>query len=143
MTLKIAIGSDHRGFDLKQKLITAHPEYAWLDVGCYGHERVDYPDFAHKVCTAMFTKQATHGILLCGTGVGMSIAANRYAGMYAALCWNETVAREAKEDDNANILVLPSDFVDAAQASAIIKAWLSATFKGGNYQQRIDKIERF
>lgn len=143
MMLKIAIGSDHRGFDLKQKIIMAHKEISWIDVGCYGYEPVDYPDYSHAVCEAVLSRKAHYGILLCGSGIGMSIAANRYPGIYAALCWNETIAREAKEDDNANILVLSADIVDENKAADIIKSWISASFKGGNYEQRLRKIERF
>lgn len=143
MILKIAIGSDHRGFDLKQKIMMGHKEYAWVDVGCHGYEPVDYPDFAHKVCNLIFMRQVDYAILLCGTGVGMSIAANRYPGIYAALCWTEGIAQQSKEDDNANVLVLPADSINEEQAFNIIKAWFAAKFKEGIYRQRIEKIEKF
>ena len=86
--------------------------------------------------------KAERGILLCGSGIGMVIAANRFKGIYAALCWNEAIARVAREDDGSNLLVLPSDFVHEDDAVALVQVWLKAAFKGGRYQVRLDMLDR-
>lgn len=143
--MKIALGTDHRGFVLKELLkknaYIAGKEITWIDCGAYDATRSDYPVFVSKVCAALDSKSADYGILLCGSGVGMSIAANRHPGIFAALAWNPDVARQCKEDDNANVLVLPADFISENQMMAMIAAWLGATFKGGRYQERIKMID--
>ena len=139
--MKITIGSDHRGYDLKAAIIANFGHYQWLDVGTDSKERTDYPIFAKKVCENILDKTAEFGILICGTGIGMSVAANRFRGIYAALCWNEPIARLARSDDMANVLVIPSAFVSDELAFAIIKAWLYTEFKGGTYQKRLELID--
>ncbi len=139
---KIIIGADHRGFKLKQTLINYFKEYDWNDVGTDSEQRTDYPIYAQRVCQALKKKEAQQGILICGSGIGASIAANRVPGIYAALVWSQEVARVAKEDDGANVLVLPADFVSVQIAIEIIKTWLGASFKGGHYQDRLDMIDR-
>jgi ribose 5-phosphate isomerase B len=116
-------------------------QIAWLDVGCFSQEYCDYPKQAKDVVVSMRTGLADVGVLLCGTGVGMAIAANRYAGIYAALVWTEELALKAREHDNANILVLPADYITAEQAVAMVNAWVLATFEGGRHQHRIDQID--
>lgn len=142
--MEIAIGADHRGFEmkayLKQYVIAGDDPIAWIDVGADSNEPSDYPIFAAKVVRAILTKEAQYGILLCGTGIGMSIVANRFSTIYAGLAWDEEVARLSREDDNTNVLVLPADFVDNDAAIKICNAWLSAHFKGGRHQKRIDMI---
>lgn len=143
--LTIAIGADHRGYDHKMVIQTGvsldaqHIE--WVDVGTFSPERTDYPPFAYSVVQSIKSQQAMLGILICGTGAGMAIAANRFAHIYAAVVWDETVARRCREEDNINILVIPSDFVTPAQSIPIVLAWLSASFKGGRYAQRISMID--
>lgn len=139
--MKITIGADHRGFQLKTKIIEYFDHYEWLDVGTYSEQRTDYPIYAKRVCQDIKQEGAQRGILLCGSGIGACIAANRNKGIYAALCWNPEVARMAVEDDGANVLVLPADFVSPEQAFAIVQAWLKAEFKGGIYQRRLDMID--
>lgn len=139
--MMITIGSDHRGYELKSEIIKHFSDLQWLDVGTDSKDRVDYPFFAKKVCRNILNGKSSLGILICGSGVGMSIAANRFKEIYAALCWNEDVAKSAKADDNANILVLPADFVLAKDAFAIIKAWLYTEFKGDIYQKRLELID--
>lgn len=114
---------------------------SWLDVGAYSEERSDYPEFAIAACTALLESKADVGILICGSGVGMAITANRFSKIYAALAWNDTVARLSREDDNSNVLVLPSDFVTNEQAVSMVIAWLTADFKNGRYKQRIAMID--
>ena len=144
--MKIAIGADHRGFLFKEMLkknkSIARYDIEWVDFGAGDNQRSDYPLFVTPVCKALQAGQAQKGILICGSGVGMSIAANRFAGIYAALVWNEDVARVSCEDDNANILVLPSDFISADNVVPIVAAWLSATFKNGHYQKRLTMIDQ-
>ena len=145
--MKIAIGADHHGFQLKneiQRSLVVDMEgrnISWIDVGCFSATRCDYPIQAKEVVVAMKTNMADFGVLLCGTGVGMAIVANRYAGIYAALVWTEELARKAREHDNANVLVLPADYITADQAIAMVKAWLLATFEGGRHQNRIEQID--
>ena len=142
--MNIAIGADHRGFEckthLKQYVVGIDDPIIWIDVGTMNDERVDYPPYATAVVDALKRKEADIGILICGSGVGMAVVANRYHGMFAGVAWNEEISRLSKEHDKTNILVIPSDFVSLDQAVAITNAWLKAEFKGGRYQERIDMI---
>lgn len=140
--MKISIGSDHRGLELKHFLQKALPNITWHDVGALDAHRSDYPEFAELVCKEIIQSKAAAGVLICGSGIGMSIAANRHKKIYAALCWNPEIARLAKEDDGANVLVLPSDFVSGEQALAIFNAWAQAIFKGGRYADRLDMLDQ-
>jgi len=140
--MKISIGADHRGFTLKKKLIDTLVDYTWHDAGAFDDQRTDYPIFARKVCNDISSGLASVGVLICGSGIGMAIAANRYKGIYAALCWNVAIAQVARQDDGSNLLVLPSDFVTPEQAVEMFKVWIGASFKGGRYQQRLDMIDR-
>lgn len=143
----IAIGTDHHGFIHKQQLISCATigthRIEWLDQGVYTNERVDYPPFAQAVSRALQDNIADAGILLCGTGVGMAIAANRFKGIYAALVWNEHVARLSRQHDNANILVLPADYLSPERTISVVHAWLAVEFLGGRYAERIALIDRF
>jgi len=139
--MKITIGSDHRGYELKKNIIEHFGDIEWLDMGADSVDRTDYPIYAKKACDTLLENNADFGILLCGSGVGMSIAANRFKGIYAALCWNEEVARMAKEDDNANILIIPVDFVQQDQVFKMVKTWLSTQFKDGRHQARLAMID--
>ena len=139
--MKIVIGSDHRGFEGKKFLIENFSDIDWLDVGTFSDERTDYPEFAKKAVKKILEKEANLGILICGSGIGMSIAANRFKDIYAGLVWNKEVAKSAKEDDNVNILILPSDFVSPDKFIDIVRSWLYAEFKGGIYKKRLDMID--
>jgi len=141
----IAIGADHRGFAMKEylkkeRLMTGY-DLSWIDVGAHSKERSDYPLFAIQVAEQIVYNKAHLGVLLCGTGIGMAIAANRFSGVYAGLVWNEQVARRAKEDDTVNVLVLPSDYIDNQKAQAMLVAWLGAKFKHERYSKRIAMID--
>lgn len=139
--MKLAIGADHRGYELKQEIQKEMPQIAWHDVGTNSIERTDYPIFAHAVVRELLNGTVSGGVLLCGTGVGMAIAANRHPGIYAALACSIDIAVRAKEEDYANILVLPADYVTVAQAVEMIKAWLKAQHKEGRYKERIIAID--
>ena len=139
--MKISIGADHRGFALKEYIKQTISEVSWIDVGAYDTQRSDYPFFAQKVCKELLAGNAQAGVLICASGVGMAIAANRYKKIYAAVCSTPEMAQAAKEDDGINILVLPSDFITHEQALAIINAWNSAIFKGGRYAERLELVD--
>jgi len=140
--MKIAIGADHRGYVLKQHIQEQMKTITWHDCGTYNSERTDYPIYGHAVVEAMLDGTSKAGILLCGTGVGMSIVANRYCGIYAALAWNPEIARRAKEEDHANILVIPADYVTESDTIALIMAWFSAVPKKGRYEERVKSIDK-
>jgi len=144
--MKLALGADHRGYQLKEYLkqadALAHLNIEWIDVGAFDSERSDYSVFSIEAAKIVQSNKASGAVLLCGTAVGMAIAANRFKSIYAAVVWQPEIARLAKEDDNANIIVLPADYVSQEQAVESIEQWLAATFKGGRYQQRIDLIDQ-
>lgn len=145
--MNIAIGSDHRGFEhkvfiIKQLQRLSHEVINWVDVGAYDTTPADYPFFAEQVCKLMQSGKVDKGILICASGVGMAITANRFSGIYAAVAWNATIAHLSVEHDNVNCLVLPSDFVSCDQALGIIEAWVTATFLGDRYQRRLAAIDK-
>jgi ribose 5-phosphate isomerase B len=144
--MNIVLGTDHRGFAhkefLKKHTTLAGAAISWIDVGADNDLRSDYPIFATKACCMLQKGEAEKAILLCGSGVGMAIAANRYEGIYAALVWNSAIATLSVEDDGANVLVIPADFVDTAELVAIVEAWLTAQFKEGRYRRRKDEVDR-
>ena len=145
--MMISIGSDHRGFDLKTKIIQGFDlaesvSVEWLDVGTYSEQRVDYPIFAKKVCKNILDGKTDLGVLICGSGIGMAIAANRFKNIYAAPCWNKDIARLARQDDGANIITLPANFISEQEAFNIIAAWLEAKFKGAEYQRRLEMVDK-
>lgn len=143
--MRIAIGSDHAGFALKEK-IKSFLQAEKIDVTDYGThspESVDYPDIAAQVANAIRTNEAEQGILLCKTGIGMSIVANKFSGIRAALCRSETDARLAKAHNNANILVLSGEFTPEDLAMRIVEAFLQTEFeKGGRHERRVQKIHQ-
>lgn len=142
--MKIAIGADHRGYKQKNDILTYFREYPGIeliDVGAHDDERSDYPIFAQKVAKLVQQKEVDLGILLCGSGIGMAIAANRYEHIYAGVAWSAHVARNAKEHDDVNILVIPSDYVADDEVILIISTWLKAAFFGGRYQERLALVD--
>ncbi|MHC1706791.1 MAG: ribose 5-phosphate isomerase B [Bacteroidales bacterium] len=141
---KIAIGSDHAGFGLKKYLQDTYIEedYTFIDTGAFSAESVDYPDFASPVCKAVLDKSVDFGVLLCGTGNGMSISANKFPGIRAALCWTEEIARLARLHNDANVLVLPARFLPEDEAGRIFHIFMITQFEGGRHIARIDKIDK-
>lgn len=141
--MKIIIGTDHRGYIHKENIKKKLPSIEWIDIGCFSEEPVDYPTIAHKAIELINQAEVHKAILLCGSGIGMSIATNRHKGIFAALVWNPLVAKQAKEQENANILVLPASYINIEQSIESITAWLDAQFLKGHYAIRcaiIDKI---
>jgi ribose 5-phosphate isomerase B len=139
---KIIIGADHAGYPLKEALkpFLAEIGFAVTDVGTDSERPVDYPDFGTRVAEAVSTGVFQRGILICGSGVGMSITANRFPGVRAALCLDEETARMSRLHNDANILVLAGRKTDTGTARAITKIWLATPFEGGRHQKRLDKI---
>ena len=137
--MNIALGCDHGGFALKkvieQYLVRAGHEVQ--DVGCYTEESVDYPEIADKVCKELIEGRSAYGILICGTGIGMSIAANRYRQIRAALCHEAFTARMSREHNDANVLCLGARVLGAGIVLDIVKTWLETEFAGGRHLRRI------
>jgi ribose 5-phosphate isomerase B len=140
----IPIGSDHAGFQLKERLVTELRAlgYEPLDVGTHSLASADYPDFAHNVAEQVEHHDANRGVLLCGTGLGMSYAANRHPGVRAAVAWSPEVAKLAREHNDANILILPARFVSEDEGVEILKTWLDTQFAGGRHSRRVEKIDQ-
>lgn len=140
---KIAIGSDHGGLEYKNAIIKYLQEkgYETIDVGTYTKESCDYPQYAHKVAKLVANKEADKGILICGSGIGMSIAANKTKGIRAALCSETTSARLSREHNNSNILCMGERLIGETMALEIVETWLNTEFSGGRHQHRIDLIE--
>ncbi len=145
MDMHIAIGADHRGFlhkeYLKEHLSLKNYSIVWHDVGAENDERSDYPAYAERVVEMLKSGVAKQGIMLCGSGIGMAIAANRYPGIYAGVAWNAIIACFAKEHDNVNLLSIPADFVSQEEMVMIVDAWLTTQFLGGRHQKRIAMID--
>ena len=143
MTTKIAIGADHAGFELKQELLRylSEKKIDYIDKGTFSADRADYPDYGHAVATAVTSHEVNFGILMCGSGNGINISANKHRGIRAALCWNAEIATLARQHNDANILVLPARYISVEEAHKCIDVFLSEKFEGGRHQARIDKID--
>jgi len=140
--MKIAIGSDHAGVMLKDRIgkLLDELRVAHQDFGTNGSDPVDYPDYGAKVAEAVSTGVAERGILVCGSGVGMSIVANKFPGVRAALCSDPAVAITSRAHNDANVLVLGERVLDSDQGLDIVKAWLDTPFDGGRHARRVEKI---
>ena len=141
--MKIAIGADHGGYSLKEIIIAdlKTSGYDLEDLGTYSTDSVDYPDFSQKVCNQVIQGQADLGILICGTGIGMSIAANKHQGIRAALCGDVYSAKLTRQHNNSNVLCLGARVIGDELAKMIVHTWLDAEFEGGRHQGRLDKLE--
>ena len=140
--MKIAVGSDHGGFECKQMIIRFLQDRGQevIDQGCYSTESVDYPDFADKVCAGIQRGEYERGILICGTGIGMSIAANRHRDIRAALCHEAYTARMSREHNNANVLCFGGRVLGPEIALDVVGIWVETEFSGGRHQRRLDKM---
>ena len=141
--MKIAIGSDHRGFEIKQKLVelVRGLGHDVADAGPPDTQSVDYPDYAFQVAEMVATQSAQRGVLICGTGIGMSIAANKVPGIRAALCLDPVTAGISRRHNDANVLCLGGDLITADQAVRILRVWIKTEFDGGRHSRRLQKIE--
>jgi ribose 5-phosphate isomerase B len=144
MAEHIPIGSDHAGFEMKEHLskVLKTLGYEVEDLGTHSAESTDYADFAHPVAREVSSGEAKRGILLCGTGLGMSYAANRWPHVRAAVAWTPEVAKLSREHNDANILVLPARCLSDEEGVRIMETWLNTPFDGGRHERRIAKIER-
>jgi len=141
--MKIAIGGDHAGFEYKEKLkaFLIDNDIEVMDVGPFDTSSVDYPDFAHPVANMVEDQSVDFGILICGSGNGVAITANKHKGVRAALCWEESLAALARQHNNANILCLPSRFVSYELAESMAKIYIETPFEGGRHENRVNKID--
>jgi len=141
--MKIAIGSDHGGFELKEKIRSLLIELGHdvRDLGCHSPDSVDYPIQGHKVAKSVASGQCERGILVCGTGIGMSIVANRIPGIRATLCHDLFTARMSREHNDSNILCMGGRVIGPDLAEEMVKVWLMTPFKGGRHSRRINMID--
>ncbi len=145
MSISISIGSDHAGFELKKQIIDylKNKSFIIIDKGCFSEERADYPDFAHHTAESVITKESEFGILMCGSGNGINMTANKHKGIRAALCWTSEIAAMARQHNDANVLVLPARYITISEALKCVDVFLSEKFEGGRHQERIEKIDLF
>lgn len=141
--MKIAIGNDHAATDYKNEIVKFLKKegHEVINLGTDSHESVDYPVFAKKVCNVVVEKEADFGILLCGTGIGVSIAANKVEGIRAALLYNEYSARLTKQHNNANVIAFGARVMGIDLILSCIKAYIESEYEGGRHQRRIDMLE--
>lgn len=141
--LRIAIGSDHGGYEYKEQIVSHLKEkgYECVDVGTYSTDSCDYPVIARAVTTKITTGEADRGILICGTGIGMSIVANKVRGIRAALCGDTFSARASRAHNNSNVLCLGERVIGINLAMDIVDIWLESKFEGGRHQRRVDMME--
>ena len=142
MAKKIAIGGDHAGFDYKAKLINKLMllGYEVKDFGPFSDASVDYPDYVHPLSSAIENSEYELGIVICGSGNGVAITANKHQGIRAALCWNEELAALCRQHNNANVLALPARFISYELAEKLAEIFLTTDFEGGRHQNRVSKI---
>ena len=140
--MKIAIGADHAGYLLKEIIIgyLNSLDYEVIDYGTNSEKSVDYPDIIHPLANDVNNGKFEKAIIICGSGIGVSLVANRYPNVRAALCWNEEIVKLCRQHNNANILTLPARFISDLEAISFVDLFLSTEFEGGRHQNRIDKI---
>lgn len=138
----IAMGCDHAGFALKEFLKEKLTSQGFIikDFGTYSEESVDYPDYIHPLAQAVNDGEISRGIIMCGTGNGVSMVANKYRNVRAALCWNQDITRLARQHNDANILALPARFISQEEALSLAGLFLSTAFEGGRHERRVKKI---
>ncbi len=139
--MKVVIASDHAGFELKEQIKKQFSgKYEFEDLGTYSDESVDYPDFAHPLAEKVAQDSSLFGVLICGTGNGMIMTANKHANVRAGLCWCPEIAALARQHNNANVLVMPARFISAETAFSIFTTFFSTDFEGGRHERRVGKI---
>lgn len=140
--LPVAIGADHAGYEYKELLKGMLENLGWtvIDKGTHSLDSVDYPDFAHPVAAAVEQGLAGFGVLICGSGEGVCITANKHAGVRAALCWNNEVAQLSRQHNNANVICMPARFVSVDLAKEMLHSFINTAFEGGRHENRVNKI---
>lgn len=138
----IAIGSDHAGYEMKEAIINwlAEQEIPVIDFGPDSTDSVDYPDYAHAVTASVLDEESVIGILICGTGNGISMTANKWRDIRSAICWNTEIAKLSRQHNNANILALPARFISIEESIQIVEVFLDTEFEGGRHEKRVNKI---
>tara|TARA_B100000524_G_C23627687_1_gene362054 strand:- start:795 stop:1229 length:435 start_codon:yes stop_codon:yes gene_type:complete len=141
MNNKIAIGADHAGYKLKSELVSFLEEkgYSVTDFGCPSEESIDYPDYAHPVANAV-EKEGVIGVLICGSGNGISMSANKHRGIRCALCWTDEISALARQHNDANVISLPARYISLKEAKKCVDTFLKTEFEGGRHQRRVNKI---
>lgn len=141
---RIAIGADHGGYELKEEIVKYLKSHniEYQDFGTYSSESCDYPEFAKKVAQAVASGNFNKGILVCGSGIGVSIVANKVKGIRAALCWNLSTAQSARAHNDSNIVCLPQRQIEIDLGIQIVETWLNSEFEGGRHKRRVDMIEQ-
>lgn len=144
MSKKIALGGDHAGYTYKKEIIVdlQSKGYEVKDFGPFSEASVDYPDFVHPLSQAVECKEFDLGILICGSGNGVAITANKYKDIRAALCWTNELAALARQHNNANVLCLPARFIELGDAKKFVQTFVDTPFEGGRHQNRVDKINK-
>lgn len=140
--MQIAIAADHAGYDLKEQLKKVFEDVAWLDLGTKSGDSVDYPDFGFAMGEAITAGKVKKGVVICGSGIGISIAANRFPAVRAALCTNADMARLSRQHNDANVLALGSRIIDLEVARECVSAFLNSSFEGARHQRRIDMLSK-
>jgi len=142
--MRVSIGSDHRGVRIKSKLLTTLQAcgHEVCDHGTHDEQSVDYPDFAASVCQDVASGKSERGILICGTGIGMAIAANKFRGVRAANCYDEVMAEICRRHNNVNVLCLPGDLIGDRPIDDLVKIWLTTEFEAGRHERRLEKIHQ-
>lgn len=142
MGKKVAIGGDHAGFEYKGKLIQKLTSFGYevKDFGPFSDASVDYPDYVHPLCSAIESGEYEFGVVICGSGNGVAITANKHQGIRAALCWNEDLAALARQHNDANVIALPARFITYELAEKLSETFLRTEFEGGRHQNRVNKI---
>jgi ribose 5-phosphate isomerase B len=138
--VKIAMGADHAGFDCKEMIRSMLTDFEISDFGTYSAASVDYPDFAHPVAEAIESGRCHFGILVCGSGNGIAIAANKHQGIRAAICWQNELASLSRLHNNANVICIPARFVTTELAREMVMTFLHTAFEGGRHEKRVEKI---
>lgn len=143
--MKISLAADHGGFELKNYIYTylQSKDYDVIDLGTFSYESVDYPDFALKAVESILKKEVDRAIIMCGSGIGISISANRFPGIRAALCWDPFTAKLSRLHNDANILAMGGRLIGVELAKEIVDVWLSTEFEGGRHERRIAKIDDY
>lgn len=140
--VKIVFASDHAGVDLKSFLIGSidNNRFNCTDLGPDSADSVDYPDYAHPLAASIMSNDAELGVLICGSGNGVCMTANKYQNVRAALCWDKEIAELARQHNNANVICIPARFVSQGKALEMLKVFLNTSFEGGRHERRVDKI---
>ena len=139
--MRVYIASDHAGYAMKEAIKRHFSDvFEWEDLGTHSSESVDYPDFAHPLAEAVAKSPENRAVLLCGTGNGVAMTANKHTDVRAALCWNTEIAALARQHNNANVVVLPARFIPEEEAFAIVNTFFNTPFEGGRHARRVEKI---